>query len=85
MKEVRADIRRKLLWGLADCREKARKNNRELTKCFCYFTASAINSIVVLEESKKVRCLTQSRKNGDIVAESYVPYDLIERMDEKNA
>lgn len=82
MKEVRADIRRKLLSGLAACRSRAHKQGRELTKGYCYFTAGVINSIEVDEVLHTLRCITQSRKTGELTAETFLPWDLLERMDE---
>lgn len=82
MKEVRADIRCKLLSGLAACRERSKKQGRELTKGYCYFTAGVINSIEVDECRHALRCITQSRKTGELTAETFLPWDLLERMDE---
>lgn len=82
MKEVRADIRRKLLSGLAACRSRAKQQGRELSKGYAYFTAGVINSIEVDEVAHALRCVTQSRKTHELTAETFLPWEYLERMDE---
>ena len=81
MKNVRADARAHLLWGLDEARKRATANGREKTQGWCYMTARAIHNIEVDEENRVLHCTTVSREGNKLIAETYLPWELLERMD----
>jgi len=83
MKNVRQDVRRKLLWGLLEARKKAVENGRPATTGWCYFTNSAINQIEVDAARDALHCQTVSRATGKVIAETWLGYELLERGERK--